>query len=319
MSDSNINENKKPKKTGDRLSYAEFEVIKKLTLEKWTDEDIAKHLRRNIETIRKARSKLGLKKTSSGSLTADSRDLSVKDRKIANKILSEYDKISAWVSLLEKSIRYKRLQESLTEEELLFFVESWAKLHIQFEDISYTEEDTMEQLIMFQIRLQDNAKQRKISKEQLARLTKEVGELSTQQLDMENEAQHLLYESINSANRFLADLNKDFRELTLRYEALLKTLNATREQREANQKVGGDTFLSLIKTLNDAHKREEMGRQAELLRLSTEKQMSEMKKPHLFMDGEERPILLDGSDYIGKNHVEDTNNGGEQSISPVSN
>lgn len=309
----------KPKgKTADRLSYAEFEVIKKLTLEKWTDEDIAKHLRRNIITIRKARAKLGLKKTSGGSLTADSRDLSVKDKMMANKILSEDDKMQAWVSLLEKSSRYKRLKDILSKDELWFFVEEWAKLHIQFEDISYTEEDAMEQLIMYQIRLQDNAKQRRLTKDQLVILQEQIGN-SVKQLDMEDEGQHLLYEAVNSANRFLQDLNKDFRELTLQYKGLLQTLNATREQREENQKVGGDTFLSLIKTLNDTHKREKMGKQAELLRLSTERHTEEMKKPHKFMDGEERPILLDGSDYVGINNVKDIDSGGEQPIEPVSN
>lgn len=300
------------KKNMDRLSFAEFQVIRKLTLDEgWTDEKIAEKLGRNIKSIRAARIKMGLSKSAAGTISPETKLKTEKKKVSALRTLSDDEKLNSWAKLLKRSSRYDRLVSILTDGELTFFVEQWAKLHVQFEDLSFTEEDTLEELIQYQIRLQDNTRQRKEVMDNEAQLRSELAGRSLKELDLENEDERFLFEMIQSNNRVKTDLNKDFRELTDRYQSLLESLNATRKQREDKSRIGGDTFLSLVKQFNDADYRREVGRQEELLRLATNKQLEKLKQNHRFMDGNEEPIILDGADFVKeKTNVKDTDSGG---------
>ncbi len=307
----------KAKKAPVRISYEEYEIIKKLTTEGWTDEKIAKQLNRDINTIRSARKRMGLQKKSSGLLSDESLDSTVKEGSL--KFATDDQKMASWARSLYKSSRYDRLKKTLPKSELDFFVEQWCQLHVQFEDLLPTEENDIEQLIIYQIRLQDNVQQRNEAKKQIDRLKDMIGELGTKELDLQDDNQRFIYESIQSSNRFLADLNKDYRELTTKYNDISKSLNATREQRESKARVGGDTFLTLVKKFNDSAKRAEMGRHDELMRMATEKQLEKMKENHTFIDNEIAPLLLDGSDYVGKKYEQNTDSGSEQSIGSIPN
>ena len=93
---------------------------------------------------------------------------------------------------------------------------------------------------------------------------------------------------------------KKIKELTDKYLLLQKSLNQTREQREAKQKVGADTFLTLVRKFKEVKEREAMGEYNELMKLATKKKEVEFKEGHEFVDKSIEPILLDGSDFVTK-------------------
>ena len=167
------------------------------------------------------------------------------------------------------------------------------------EDIAVAEEDTLELLITYQLRIDQNRRNYKQAQEKEEYFRTRMNGRDAE-LDLENENDRFMYEMIMSNNKYLQELDKNLKDLADKHNALLESLNVTRRQREERQKIGGDTFLSLIKAFNDRDRREEIGKYNERMRASTVSQKEKLRKAHTFVDGTIEPILLDGSDFINK-------------------
>jgi hypothetical protein len=224
----------------------------------------------------------------------------------------------AWKTHFKSTVKYKRLTKQYTSEDLEYFTEQWAYYHIQFENLTQTEEDSIDLLIDFKIRLENNRKQYKDLEIHEAQVREKLGNNMDQELDLENEEQRYLYEMLTSINKHRLDINKDVKELTEKYEKIQRSLNATREQREASTKIGGDTFLTLVREMNNNDRREQIGKWNEYLKLATRQKLEALKKNHTFDDGVIEPIIMDGKDYKGKKD-ENTDNGNSGTDGTVSN
>lgn len=262
----------------------------------WTDKKMAEELGRNEETITRYRKKAFLQKNISKNYEDQKTDPGGKVR--ISKDQEAEGRIKFWQAHLRNSTRHKILKNKLMPDDMEFFSEKWAVYHIQFEDMTATEEDTLELLIMIELRMYGNNKALKTSQLYEEDLQKQIDMLGDPQIDVEIEQQRRLRETIISNNKIQLELNKEYRELADKYEKLLRAMNATREQRESKHQVGGDTFLSLIRDFNDRDKRKDIGKYNELMKLAGENKMKEFKKPHMFADGGVEPIIMMGKDYM---------------------
>lgn len=287
---------------GNRLNSLEKRLIEDLTLQSYTDEEIAKKIKRSVSTVQKYRKQAGFSKPRKGQIIVNQAVVVANNKKKDKG--TEAERLKEWKDIFKKSTRYVRLVDELIYQDLLYFMDQWASYHLQMEDMKPAEEDTLEILITYQIRIRHNRKDYKSLQIAEERYQKELGDVLNMELDLEDEKSRFIWEAIISNNNAKKELNKEFKDLTDKHDNLLKSLNVTRQQREEQQKIGADTFLSLIKKLNDKEQREEIGKYNERMRFSTETQIKRLKEPYEFLDGNVEPIYLDGNDFKKNNNKE---------------
>lgn len=280
------------------LSKLEIQAVENYVLDGMTDAAIAKELGRNEQTIKRCRDKLGLKKGGGGKLHPDAETIS--DENLNSIKVSDDDKRLTWAAKFKLTSRYKKIKNALNDYEIEHFVSQWADYHVQFNDMQPSEEDMLEQLIMLQIRLDDNHRQRRQLQIYEEHLKEQFVDKLDGELDLENEDDRRLHEMLMSNSRQGIDLNKDLKDLTEKYEKFQRAFAGTREQREQNNKVGGETFMTLLRDFNKREFRIKMGKANEYMKIAQKQQAEKMRKPHKFIDGSEEPILLDGNNFIKK-------------------
>jgi hypothetical protein len=265
-------------------------------LPEWSDTKIAAHLGRSVIGVAMQRKKMGIHKVRGGfAIDVDSKSLNPELINKAN--LSDEEKFNLWRNAFKRSKKYKQFEKELIKSDLELFTDKWCEYHMQFDDLKPTEESTIEQLITLELRISDNRKSYKESQVHEEQLRELLNGRSEKDLDLQNEQDRFIFELISSNNRIRLELTKELRELQSKHEALTRALNATREQRESREKIGGDTFISLVKTLTDRERRKKIGQYNEWMRIAREKELAELKKPHKFVDGQIEPVILDGQDY----------------------
>jgi transposase-like protein len=268
--------------------------------DKLTDVEIAQKLGVSVFTVIKWRTKLGLKKNAKKENIKKPEVVGLLTKESINKSnLDDEQKIDAWKKYFKTTQRYKRLAKELTQEDLAVFVDYWGSFSLQFDDMKASEEQQLEVLISYIIRLSHNRRSYKDAQINERELRSSLGGANVQDLDLEDEKHRFVWEAIISNNQAIERLNKEFVDLTSQYESLLENLNATRRQRDEAGNISSETFVNLVKTLNDREKRLKAGKYTELMKHSTTKKIEQFKKPYAFSQGAE-PIILDGSDYIKK-------------------
>lgn len=280
-------------KQGKRLTNLEKETIERLTLEGLNDGEIAEKVGRSKMSVQAYRNSVGFKRVKKGQIKVDQAAM----RKYKKEKTTDAENLKDLKDEFKKTSRFMRLSDELIYDDLIFFSDQWCRYNLQMEDMKPAEEDTLEILITYQIRLRHNRKDYKNLQLAEERYQKQLGDVFNIELDLENESHRVIWEAIISNNNAKKELNKEFKDLTDKHDNLLKSLNVTREQREQQQKVGADTFLSLIKKLNDKDEREETGRYNERMRISTDTQIKRLKEDYEFLDGTVEPIYLDGNDF----------------------
>lgn len=283
------------------LNDEEKQFIKeKSVLPEWTDKKIAETLNRSEEVVKKWRNKFGITKNMGGGLAVT--DSKITKKNINKSNLSEEEKLGVWKKYFRTTLRYKRLQKQFLENDLEYFVESWCNYAMQLEDMKASEEEQLETLIIYKIRMghnQENYKKGQLHEIELQNMM--AGRTGEKELDLENENDRFIYEMLQSNNRLMAELNTQYKELSKEHDNALKALNATREQREQKEKIGADTFFSLVRLMNEQDKRAEMGRYNEYMKLASKKQTEKMKELHTFADGSLDRILLTSEQFEKKN------------------
>lgn len=210
--------------------------------------------------------------------------------------------------------RYKHKKTIYSGVNLDYYVDQWVSWIMQLKDITPSEEDSIDMVIMVKMRLEDNQREYDDYTAKLAELKVQLLALDMT-IDTADVNQRILNEQIQSISFLRVELNKDTDKLMDKFNALQKGLNVSREQREKNQKIGGPTFLKLVKEMTDKHRRDEISEEEEYFRLSTLNKVEKMKVPIMFEDGMADPIILDGSDFANKRDAEgsdDTEKGNEE-------
>lgn len=200
---------------------------------------------------------------------------------------------------LRQTMAWKQLKDELDDDELLYFEEKYAQYMTQFrEDVLVTEETQIFLVIKLEIMMHRNSKAKRNAAQDIARLSKlrdnflrkydDPSEMSESDRDyiMGIETQIQACKSAEAAR------STEFIKLEEKHQGLLKDLKATRDQRVSRIESSRETFLGVIKRLQQEDEREFAGRHMELLRMAANKETKRLGSAHKFEDGaEDLPVL----------------------------
>jgi hypothetical protein len=281
-----------------------IETIRVCVLERdMSDSEIAKQLAISVATVRKIRTtQLGIEKNTSGRVLSSPNFTSgLKDAKLGD-YESDVDKRAALYDAFRASFRYQQVLQKYNQVSVENFINKWIDYQIQLPDMNVAEEDMLESMIDLKFRMDDNQKSVKNMRDQQNTILVEIKK--NEPLDVLDPNHRALLEMSQSIEEKLTLINKDYKELIDKLNTIQKSLNMSREQREDQQKVGGDTFLKLIKELNDRETRQKIGDRGELLKLATANKVDKMKRPITFDDGTRDPILMSGKNAQKTENIE---------------
>lgn len=234
---------------------------------KWefkSDADIAEHLGRDTDAITRKRKYMGL-------IKADGRPSHEKIEKILElkpeeqtdrelyKQLRPSEKKKLFQAKFEKTKRYDELTEILTDDELELYQERFLDYMFTFETILTHEEDTLHLLILELIRGHRLLASMKAAKEAAAAGGSPIGA----GIDI---------------------LNRQYKECVDNYDRLMKSLNATREQRLKQHKETEFSLVTVVQALGDDEVRERVGKQAALIAAAEHFVRADMKEKNFLLD-----------------------------------
>lgn len=278
------------------------------TIPDWTDKRIAKEIGVHHMTVTRYRKKLGVNKDAGGNVESISEESKIKNSQKLKFAENDDQRRMYFKQSLIRSSRAKRITQMLDKVDTEYFVDRWVEYHLQFPDMTASEEDNLEKLILIDLRIIYNQK----SMKECIKIQNELREsLSSKgKLDPENDKDLQIIHTINSQNGQEQALNVELTKLTKEYKDLQEAMNGTRQQRESSQRVGADTFFDLVRRFNQEEVRKEVGRYNELIRLSRDKKTKQLMEPHKYVDGTYDLPILDGAEI--KKLKEEENKNGKQ-------
>lgn len=201
---------------------------------------------------------------------------------------------------LRNSVRWDRLKQELTKEEIRYFEEEYVKLYSQFQsNVLPSEEGQIFDAIKLDILKSRNLIERRRARDEISKLETQQGRFVRDNGEDEEsytDAQKKLVRHMESqlqTNRE-AEQSKtaEFVKLQERYDKLMESLKATRNQRVKDYETGKQTYLGLLKTLQQRDIQAYEGRQGGLMKLATDKEYRRLGSLHQYEDGSlDRPIL----------------------------
>jgi CheY-like chemotaxis protein len=275
-----------------------------------SDEKIAKFLKRDIRTIRMCRRQLGIMKKVGGGL---------QDVNLQRSVVSAHDVVTAHQGMSEElrkqfyrtqftnSLYYKNLTEQFTEEEIGFYLEEWAGLCVQFEDIVATEKRQIDEYIKLSILGNRILRNIYSIETEIKILQKEIEEFRAKR-DLTNDIEAQEYDRermdmVHSMNAQSQSIRHNYDRNVEMKNKLLDELNARRKDRVDQLSKKGTTFLSLIQDFRDRQTREKQGKHMELARMAKEKKKDKWRKPIRFPDGSLDCVLLDENSEFPKQDI----------------
>jgi CheY-like chemotaxis protein len=278
---------------GESLKAHELEYIRQNCFDK-TDEELATHLKRDVRTIVKARKKLGVMKTKGGKI--ENLESSPTAVQVSQRMTEEQRK-EFFKTQLTNSLYYNNLKEQFSKEEIDFYLEEWASLCLQFEDIVATEKRQIDELIKAEIMGNRILRNIKITEDEIKRLIEEV-ELLNETHDMEDdetaqERDMQLQALIRTMSAASQGMSIDYQKNVNVKNDLLDQLNARRRDRVDQIAKRGTTFLSLVEAFREKEIRDKQARHMELVRIAKEKKREDWRQPHMFPDGVKDCVLMD--------------------------
>jgi CheY-like chemotaxis protein len=280
---------------GTSLKPEEEKYIQENCLTK-TDVELAKHLNRDIRTIKTWRKKLGIHKGGNGKLEKIN-VVGKNDPIIATRKLSEDQRKKFFQTQLINSLFYDNLKEQFTPDEIEFYLEEWGSLCIQFEDIVQTEKRQIDEYIKAELMGNRILRNVKVAEDEIKKIIDEVTNLyATTDIKNDEEAQerdYMLQTLIRTMHGQTQVMANDYQKNVELRNKLLNELNARRRDRIDQFKKSKTTFIGLVEALREKDIRESQGRHIELVRLSREKKKSEWRKPVRFPENILDCVLMD--------------------------
>lgn len=195
---------------------------------------------------------------------------------------------------LEQKYWYPNVcRQLLNDDEKSIFKNKWIDFMLQFrEDVLASEEEQIRELILLHITLERvriseaenllamNTLQKKIEKEYNKDILNRHPDLPTWEIKYA-----MCITNTASNTKTIKDINHDLLNLN-------KDLKGTRDQRFKQIDSGDKTFIGLIRRLQDDEQRLRISREAELVKLATEKKRLQLMSNHPYADGEiDIPVL----------------------------
>jgi hypothetical protein len=246
-----------------RKSYHYTQQETEFVQQNWlnmTDEDIAAELGRSVESVRRKRDELGLKKPGGRPSNRLREDYIMSNPTRANlATLSKEKKIEFYKKNFGKNARYPQLLKELNPDELEYYKHKYIEFVDSVDTLTINEEDMLHHMIMSDILIHRLR----------ATMKKEHD-------DWDSGAEHA---------RPPQNLLPELERAEQRYMKYHKELNITREQRLKTEKEEKVTIASIVRSYQEKQAREEAGRNAAVLQYYKDKCREDMSA-HRYLLGE---------------------------------
>lgn len=217
---------------------------------------------------------------------------------------------------LRGSVKWKRMKEELTQQELEFFEEEYVALMSQFgNDVLTTEENQIFDAIKFEVLKTRNMVARRKALEEIARLEKlqeafyakyPTQQAMQQMSETERTYTLSLENQLNISRSNEQSRTTEYVKLQERVDKLMQSLKATRDQRVTKIESSKVNFLGVIKMLQERDVQEHEGRQIGLTKLAADTEYDRLGRPHKYEDNnEDSPILSPETVDLGPEEPDD--------------
>lgn len=209
-----------------------------------------------------------------------------------------------WKDYLRKSTVWKQLKKEFTEDELQTFEDQFAVVMFQFkDDVTGTEEQQILQLIKIHIMMGRNLMSRKQMQTHIDLMEKSVQDIADKyqgdhSMMDEKDRNYIsdIERHLSGSRQALVSTSKEYREYQTSYNKILEMLKAARNQRVDKATSLKTSFTELVKSLMDKDISDNEGRQLELFKMGTVKELKRLSEPHKYSDGAtDLPILTSES------------------------
>jgi len=198
----------------------------------------------------------------------------------------------ATIILLRKRLKnrpyYPEIVKQLANDDEMMYVEKiWIGLMQQFkEDVTVTEELSIKQLVMLDVFINRALAETKRYVEELDKTETLINDEYKLDISIRNTALLAVLESkaIQLRNA-IGSHNNNYIKLLDKFQAILKDMKATREQRFAKLIEGKSSWIGLLRTLDNAEIREKEGEEMELMKLAAKKSKEDLSELHTYVDG----------------------------------
>jgi len=258
------------KKRG-QLSLEEEKFIEN-NLDNLSIEQIANHLNRNIDPIKK------YIKENKLYAADDAKEIEILRQKLYSKTF------------------WTEIEKQFDEEsgELLYFEDTWIGLIKQFrEDVLPAEELQIKQFITIDILINRSMKERKRHITETEKLQRVIdNEYLKPEEDRDVPKLANLETQLTYARNSIASYTNEYTKLLSEQQKISKDLKATREQRIKRIEDGKSSWIGLIRMLEEEDVREREGKEMEILAMATEKAKDKLTEYHIYADNKaDIPIL----------------------------
>lgn len=208
--------------------------------------------------------------------------------------LEEDDANTAEYNLISRPF-WHEITQQFTDEELEIFKYHWVRIISQFkDDVIPTEELQVVDLIKMEILMNRALKSNKENIEQIRLIDQMISEERRKGLELADKEIIFSFErQIASLKASQESLNRDYRELQSKKNAMLKDMKATREQRVKRLEDSKNNFSSwMAHLMTNPSLSEKYGEEMEKMRLAAEKEKERLSSFHQYIDGTvDQPIL----------------------------
>lgn len=194
---------------------------------------------------------------------------------------------------LRDSEKWKRMKQELTNDEIRYFEEEFIKLYSQFKsDVLASEESQIFDAIKLDLLKSRNLIERRKARDEIAVLERRRQDFFKGQSDDPVDWADQDKEFINLLEKHILELRSaeqsrttEFVRLQERYDKLMENLKATRSQRIKDVESGKQTFLGLLKMLQQKDIAAYESRQNGLTKAATDKEYKRLGSERVYEDG----------------------------------
>ena len=187
---------------------------------------------------------------------------------------------------------WEAIQDQFVGTELVLFENKYARLMSQFRnDVTPTEEMQIIHLIKFDILMDRNLKSRSRALKDIERIEIEIDRIYStadeeHPLDDKEKERLLNLESqLVAAREAEQSKTNEYVNLSGKHSILMKDMKATRDQRFTKIENSKETFLGLLKKLQDEEFRKQEGEDLQLMALAMETERNRLQSPHVYANG----------------------------------
>ncbi len=210
--------------------------------------------------------------------------------------LSENEKLLWFMNNFKKSHLFKVLQQQFSEAEVDIYLEEYARICCQFEDIVVSEFFQIDKYLKHRILINRQLILTKTLQKEIDELVLWLSENPISEDDSMDQKKKKIdaINRLDSKHNKLEQANERYGKLVKEEETMSKSLNATRKDRMDQLAGGKENFFNLVIAMQHSEEeRNRQGKYAELTKIAAEDVGCELRKPVEFPDGTTDTVITD--------------------------